>query len=104
LVVVIASTVQQRYAPDILATAARERATILKRAILDAEDAFVEANREGDGTDFQRISSRLSAIISETEENAQPAARLKVGRDRGSHDNGQQAARLDEPAEPETEI
>jgi hypothetical protein len=78
LVVVIASTIQQRYTPDLVASTARERAGTLQSAVLDAEDALVEANREDDGTDFQRISRRLSAIISATQGNSHTTVHLRA--------------------------
>lgn len=63
IVVVVASTVQQKYTPDIIASTAKTRVAKLRRTIIRSENDLVEANREGDGKDFQKVSDLLSKTI-----------------------------------------
>lgn len=63
VLVVVASTIQQRYSPEVIASAAKTRAAKLHRIIVQAEDELVEANQGGDGEEFQRVSNMLSQMI-----------------------------------------
>ncbi len=67
VLVVVASTIQQRYSPDITAASARARAGLLRRMIVSAEDLMVEASDRDDGSDYQKISELLSASIMSAE-------------------------------------
>ena len=63
VLVVVASTIQQRYSPEVIASAAKSRAAKLRRIIVQAEDELVEANQDGNGEEFQRVSNMLSETL-----------------------------------------
>jgi hypothetical protein len=63
VLVVVASTIQQRYTPEVTAATAKIRAARLRRIIVLSENDLVEASENGNGEDYQRISNMLSAAI-----------------------------------------